>query len=151
MLAFQVNRVVLALLHLFVCYSVAVWSLAGCDRLGLDRFQKGSEAVTAEQEEEAKTAQVTVTVTGTLPTEAEVSTLSGDVFTPSKVIIAEGGSVTWTFGPVLHTVSFTSGAGAPSNITSGVSSSQSRTFNQAGNFSYICTIHAGMNGQVIVR
>ena len=98
-----------------------------------------------------KTAQVTVTVTGTLPTEAEVSTLSGDVFTPSKVIIAEGGSVTWTFGPVLHTVSFTSGAGAPSNITSGVSSSQSRTFNQAGNFSYICTIHAGMNGQVIVR
>jgi plastocyanin len=99
-----------------------------------------------------KTADVSVAVTGTLPSQANVSTVSGDVFTPNKVVIAQGGSVTWTFGPVEHTVSFTSGAGAPSGITSGgYSSSQSRTFNQAGNFSYICTIHAGMNGQVVVR
>lgn len=99
-----------------------------------------------------KTAEVAVVVTGSLPSQANVSTLSGDVFTPNKVLISQGGSVTWTFGPVEHTVSFTSGAGAPAGITSGGYSSQhSRTFNQAGNFSYICTIHAGMNGQVIVR
>lgn len=54
------RQVTVRTFYLFVCYSVAVWSLAGCDRLGLDRFQKGSEAVIAEQEEEAKTAQVTV-------------------------------------------------------------------------------------------
>ena len=57
----------------------------------------------------------------------------------------------WTFGGTEHTVVF-SGAGSPGGITSGgYSSSHSRTFSQTGNFSYVCTIHAGMNGQVIVR
>lgn len=46
--------------YLFLCCGVAVLSLAACDRLGLDRFQKGSEAVSAEQEEATKTAQLTV-------------------------------------------------------------------------------------------
>jgi len=99
-----------------------------------------------------KTATVTVNVTGVLPASADVSTTSGDVFTPNKVAIGQGGSVTWTFGAVEHTVSFTSGAGAPTGISSGgYASSHSRAFAQPGNFSYICTIHAGMNGQVIVR
>lgn len=99
-----------------------------------------------------RTATVTVNVTGVLPSSADVSTASGNVFIPNKVAIARGGSVTWTFGTVEHTVSFTGAAGAPQGISSGgYSSSQSRTFTQAGNFSYICTIHAGMNGQVVVR
>ena len=34
--------------------------MAACDQLGLDRFQKGSEAVPAEQEKATKTAQLTV-------------------------------------------------------------------------------------------
>lgn len=98
-----------------------------------------------------RTAAVTVAVTGSLPTQANVSTSSGDVFTPNKVAISQGGSVTWTFGGVEHTVAFSS-AGAPAGISSGgYSSSHSRTFNQSGNFSYVCTIHAGMSGQVIVR
>lgn len=46
--------------YLFICYSVAACALAGCDRLGLGNFQKGSETISAEQEEEVKTAQVTV-------------------------------------------------------------------------------------------
>ena len=99
-----------------------------------------------------RTAAVAVTVTGVLPSAATVSTAAGDVFTPNKVAISQGGSVTWTFGSVEHTVAFTSAAGAPSGISSGgYSSSQSRTFTQPGNYSYICTIHAGMNGQIIVR
>lgn len=98
-----------------------------------------------------RTAVVTVAVTGSLPSQANVSTSAGDVFTPNKVVLSQGGSVTWTFGVVEHTVSFST-AGAPAGITSGgYSSSHSRTFNQSGNFSYVCTIHAGMNGQVIVR
>jgi plastocyanin len=98
-----------------------------------------------------RTATVNVTVTGTLPLQANVSTTQGDVFTPNKVIVGQGGQVTWTFGATEHTVVFST-AGAPAGITSGgVSSSVSRTFAQAGNFSYVCTIHAGMNGQVMVR
>jgi plastocyanin len=99
-----------------------------------------------------RTAAVTAAVSGSLPNQANVSTTSGDVFTPNKVIIARGGDVTWTFGGVEHTVSFAATAGAPSGISSGgYASSHSRTFPQAGNFSYTCTIHAGMNGQVVVR
>lgn len=98
-----------------------------------------------------RTAAVATTVTGTLPSQANVSTTSGDVFTPNKVVISQGGQVTWTFGAVEHTVAF-SGVGAPGGINSGgYSSSHSRSFAQAGNFSYVCTIHAGMNGQVVVR
>jgi plastocyanin len=98
-----------------------------------------------------RTAPVAVVVTGALPTLANVSTQSGDIFTPAKVAISQGGQVTWTFGGVEHTVVF-SNAGAPGGITSGgYSSSHSRTFASSGNFNYVCTIHAGMSGQVIVR
>jgi plastocyanin len=98
-----------------------------------------------------RTAPVAVVVTGALPTQANVSTQSGDIFTPGKVAISQGGQVTWTFGGVEHTVVF-SNAGAPGGITSGgYSSSHSRTFGASGNFNYVCTIHAGMSGQVIVR
>jgi len=98
-----------------------------------------------------RTASVAVNVTGTLPAQGNVSTSSGDIFTPNKIAIGQGGQVTWTFGGTEHTVVF-SATGAPAGITSGgYSSSHSRTFTQSGNFSYVCTIHAGMNGQVIVR
>jgi plastocyanin len=98
-----------------------------------------------------RTASVAAAVTGTLPFQSNVSTTSGDFFTPNKVVVAQGGQVTWTFGGTEHTVVF-SGVGAPGGITSGgYSSSHSRTFAQTGNFSYVCTIHAGMSGQVIVR
>jgi plastocyanin len=98
-----------------------------------------------------RTAAVAVTVSGALPILANVSTTSGDIFTPGKVAISKGGQVTWTFGVVEHTVVF-SGSGAPGGITGGgYASSQSRTFTSSGNFNYVCTIHAGMSGQVIVR
>lgn len=99
-----------------------------------------------------RTATVAVNVTGVLPSAASVSTASGDVFTPNKVAISLGGSVTWTFGAVEHTVAFTSGAGAPSGISSGgYSTTVSRSFSAPGNFAYNCTIHPGMSGQVVVR
>ena len=98
-----------------------------------------------------RTASVATSVTGSLPFQTGVSTTSGDFFTPNKVAIAQGGQVTWTFGATEHTVVF-SGVGSPGGITSGgYSSSQSRSFAQKGNFSYVCTIHTGMSGQVIVR
>lgn len=99
-----------------------------------------------------KTASVTVNVSGTLPASAQVLAGADIAFTPKRVAIARNGSVTWNFGSLEHTVSFTGGTGAPNSILSGgLNSSISRTFTNAGNFSYICTIHAGMNGEVIVR
>lgn len=98
-----------------------------------------------------RTATVNVTVTGSLPGFANVSTASGDAFSPTSVTIARGGSVTWTFGVTVHNVTFQGGAGAPANIPDRSSTNEVRTFTTVGDFSYNCTLHAGMNGQVIVR
>lgn len=98
-----------------------------------------------------RTATVAVTVTGTLPTLQQVSTTQGDAFQPNKVVVGQGGQVTWTFGATIHNVTFQPTSGAPANISDTYATSVSRTFNSTGNFSYSCTIHAGMNGQVVVR
>jgi plastocyanin len=98
-----------------------------------------------------RTATVAVTVTGSLPSTANVSTTNGDAFTPNKVLIGIGGVVRWTFGVTIHNVTFQSSPGAPTNIADTYSISVDRTFAQSGNYNYQCTIHAGMNGQVVVR
>lgn len=99
-----------------------------------------------------RSATVPVQVTGTLPVSAEVVASSTDyVFTPRTVAISRGGSVTWIFGILTHTVTFGNQPGAPAGIDNGYSRTESRTFNTAGNFDYVCTIHAGMGGRVIVR
>jgi plastocyanin len=98
-----------------------------------------------------RTATVAVTVTGSLPTTATVST-QNDQFNPGTVTIGRPGVVTWNFvGITVHNVTFGSAPGAPSNISDTYGQTVNRSFNTAGTFSYNCTIHAGMSGQVVVR
>jgi plastocyanin len=100
----------------------------------------------------SKAAEVPVTVIGALPNDANVVASSSDyVFTPATVVVHRGGSVTWNFGLLEHTVTFSGGTGSPTNITAGYSTSVSRTFATAGDYSYVCTIHSGMGGKVVVR
>lgn len=72
-------------------------------------------------------------------------------FVPGQLTVTEGTTVTWDFGPVGHTVVFNQVNGRPADIAS-VTANQlvSRTFNTAGTFPYVCTIHAGMQGTVTV-
>lgn len=89
-----------------------------------------------------------------LETAADVAVSGGGTsFSPDTVKIAVNGSVTWTF---------TSGANSPHNVTFGTppaggnipnttAGAVTRTFVTAGRFTYQCTLHAGMNGAVIVR
>ena len=100
-----------------------------------------------------KQATVSVSVSGSLPLNANVAAAEAAYgFTPSVVAVQRGGSVSWTFGPLEHTVTFGQTTGAPTSISSGgYSTTVSRTFNTSGNFNYICSIHAGMTGQVVVR
>jgi plastocyanin len=100
-----------------------------------------------------RTATVTVNVTGVLPNDVSVVASSGDyVFTPRNVAIQAGGSITWSFGGLEHTVIFNSASGAPAAIDgTGYNAAVSRTFIIPGNFSYYCRIHAGMTGQIVVR
>lgn len=98
--------------------------------------------------------------TGTASGTASVSMTSTDdgygyasfSFSPSSVTITKGGTVTWTNGggTVAHNVTFTT-AGAPANVANFTSGTSSRTFNNAGTFSYQCTNHPGMSGTVTVQ
>lgn len=82
------------------------------------------------------------------PSSANVGTGPGNVFNPTSVDIAVGGSVTWTLGGA-HNVTFDAKVGAPANIPQGAG--DTRTFNTAGTFPYQCTIHAGMTASVTVH
>jgi plastocyanin len=73
-------------------------------------------------------------------------------FDPAQVDITAGGTVTWQFSTITHNVTFTSnGAGTPANVGDATSTSAARTFTTAGTFAYHCTLHAGMNGTVVVH
>jgi plastocyanin len=91
-------------------------------------------------------------VTGVLPNNAQVTAGYTDyIFEPRTVVIARDGSVRWTFGTLEHTVTFAPASGAPQSILGSYNAQVDRVFSATGNFSYSCTIHAGMTGTVIVR
>ena len=61
-------------------------------------------------------------------------------FQPSSIQVTAGGSVTWTNnGEEPHDATANNGGFATGTIEAG--SSGSVTFDQAGTFSYFCTIH----------
>jgi plastocyanin len=83
---------------------------------------------------------------------ANVDATPGLTFDPAQVDVTAGGTVTWHFGTVTHNVTFTgAGAGTPANIDNTTSANRTATFTTAGNFPYHCTLHAGMNGTVVVH
>ena len=98
---------------------------------------------------------------GTAAASAAVSMSQGDdgygtavfSFSPAAVTIRVGGTVTWSNegGGVLHNVTFAPSSGAPANVSNFNYGTQTRTFSAAGSFSYQCTNHTGMTGQVTVQ
>jgi len=91
---------------------------------------------------------------------ANVAMTSGDdgygtatnAFSPSTVTIIRNGTVTWSnTSGVTHNVTFGQASGSPTNIPNLAAGSVARSFPSAGTFSYQCTNHQGMGGQVIVQ
>jgi len=112
----------------------------------------GTATITATLTRDAVTASGTSTVNvsaGSIPANASVTT-SNTSFSPASVDILMGGTVTWNFGSTAHNVNF-SGAGAPTNIATTSNASVARTFPSAGTFPYLCNIHEGMTGSVVVH
>jgi plastocyanin len=107
--------------------------------------------VTGSQGTVTKTATVAVTVTGGLPNQVVVvAGAATNDFTPPNVAVARGGTVTWTFGALVHNVDFQGVTGAPARIPDTSNASVARTFGTAGTFAYVCSLHSGMNGSVLV-
>lgn len=80
----------------------------------------------------------------------EVST-GASSFNPASETIPVNDSIFYKFGGVTHNVTFTPKAGAPENIGDTENATVKRAFKTAGTFDYRCTIHAGMNGKIVVQ
>lgn len=79
-------------------------------------------------------------------------TVSDNQFTPADIQVSPGATVTWTWaaGASTHNVTFPSPAIADSpNQSSGSFATAMPT--TPGTYSYSCTLHAGMNGSVLVQ
>ncbi len=75
----------------------------------------------------------------------------GNVFSPFSTTINVGGTVRFNISGDPHNVIFKRIAGAPSDVNVVSGTIVSRTFPAAGTFTYDCTVHPGMSGQVVVR
>lgn len=110
----------------------------------------GTATITTSQAvgSETKSGTTAVTVRAASPT-ATVLTPSL-AFAPPIVDVSAGGTVTWTFGPVPHTVTFST-QGAPANVPELSDGSAARAFPTNGSYSYQCSIHPQMTGVVQVH
>jgi plastocyanin len=98
-------------------------------------------------------SSTTVTVTGSgggFPLTVDVN-MPGNIFSPFSVDIARGGTVRYVFPSDAHNVIFANVSGKPADILVTTNQTVSRTFSVAGTFPYTCTIHPGMDGQVVVH
>jgi plastocyanin len=78
-----------------------------------------------------------------------IVTISGFSYSPNTVTVNVGDTVTWTNQDASAHTATSSGNFNTGNIAQ--NASKSVTFNSAGTFDYICTIHPTMQGTVVVR
>lgn len=113
----------------------------------------GSATITATlaHDNRTHTAAAAVTVEPSGGGSATVTT-PNNTFSPERVTIAPGGTVTWQITGATHNITFTDIAppgGSIPNTPPG--NSVSRTFPVADSYDYECTLHPGMKGRVVVR
>ena len=71
-------------------------------------------------------------------------------YNPTTLTVAAGTTVTFVFGSVGHSVTFTS-AGSPASVPVTMDSSVGVTFPTAGTFDFHCTVHPYMQGTITVQ
>ena len=81
---------------------------------------------------------------------------TGDSFSPTFATINAGDTVRWNFAPgsdgMGHNVRFTPRpTGTPADINVLAAGTATRVFTTAGEFAYVCDVHPGMNGDVLVK
>jgi plastocyanin len=86
----------------------------------------------------------------TFPQAASVTASTSQAFTPGSVDIAAGGIVTWSFGALAHNVTFQT-TNSPDDVPTTMNGEVPRPFPTSGTYHYICTIHPGMSGTIIVH
>jgi len=86
---------------------------------------------------------------GAPPPSAASVRMAGKAFSPGSVTVAVGGVVTWTNNDTTaHNVTSTSGAFRSATLQPG--QTFTFTFTTPGTYPYLCTLHGGMNGTIVV-
>lgn len=110
----------------------------------------GTATVTATSD--TKTADVHVTVSSTIASSADVAVgANGNSFSPADADIISGGSVNFSWNGATHNVTWGTTPASVANIPDRSSGTVTVTLNQAGTYSYHCTLHPGMDGTVTVH
>ena len=93
--------------------------------------------------------------TSPAPTTVDVFT-PGNVFSPFSVTVGVGSTVRFNIarasdGTGHNAIFGTSPPGAPADINIVADTVVSRVFAARGTFEYVCTVHPGMTGEVVVK
>ena len=112
-------------------------------------MQKPASPNTNTQNPEPNTSEQT-TLSGT-PIQTYDIKIGGFAFSPSELKIQPGDTVIWTNNDLMsHTITSDSGTELSSSSI-GNGKTYSHTFNTIGTYSYHCSIHPSMKGQIIVE
>ena len=132
----------------FTSVATGVWQVAVTPApTGFTGAPTTNVTVTANQEVVAP-ALVLTRVVEQAPMDLTV-VMSGTTFVPAIATIARGGRVTWRNNDfITHNATGTGGIDS-GNMNNGAT--YERIFATAGTFNYSCTLHPGMNGQVVVQ
>lgn len=97
-------------------------------------------------------SSATTTVEVEVELEDAAVEIVGFAFAPAELTVPAGTTVVFTNqDETLHTVTPVEGPTAFGGGVDGVGSSVEVTFEEAGRFEYICTIHPGMAGAIVVE
>jgi len=112
----------------------------------------GTSSITATVDQ-VTSSPTLVTVTNTFPSSASITVGAGgqDVFDPAQADVASGATVTFSWGGVLHNVTWDNAPSGAANSGDKSTGTYQVTINTAGTFNYHCTIHAGMSGSITVH
>ena len=128
--------------------AVGVWTVSVNPPQGYTGGGTASVTVAANSQTTASTFTLAKVQTGPAATFVDVTITNESVFSPTTITVAKNGTVRWTNQDLTaHTAtgqSFDTG-----NINTG--QSKSVVFSNSGTFSYVCSIHPGMRGTVIVQ
>lgn len=132
----------------FGSVSTGVWQVAVTPApTGFTGAPTASVTVTANQEATVPALVLTRVVTQA-PLDITV-VMSGTTFAPAVATIGRGGRVTWRNNDfITHNAT---GAGGIDSGNLNNAGTYERTFATAGTFNYSCTLHPGMNGQIVVQ
>jgi plastocyanin len=74
----------------------------------------------------------------------------GLAYNPTTLTITKGTTVTFNFGSVGHSVTFTT-AGSPASVPVTANASVGVTFPNSGTYNFYCTVHTYMTGSITVQ